>query len=106
MMGFRRLAEIAAKRSERILAKLFGLIPAATGLIAFSLERSCPRSRAIRPGASPIKVQKRAIAERRSRILTGERSGDASSRASRTSARVRPPEEADGAGVPVGNPIR
>ena len=46
LIGFSPLAVIAANRSERILAKLLGLISAAMGLIAFSRERSCARSRA------------------------------------------------------------
>ena len=96
LIGFSPLAVMAAMRSERILAKLLGLIPAVTGLIAFSLFRSCPRSRAIRPGSSPTKAQKRQMAERRSRILTGERSGDIST-ASSTAARVGPAEDSAGA---------
>ncbi len=78
VIGFSPLAAIAAKRSERILAKLFALIPAETGLIAASLFRSCPRSSSMRPGSSPIRAHRREIAERRSRIRTGERSPDVS----------------------------
>ena len=36
---------MAARRSERILARRFGLIPAATGLMAFSLSRMVIMSR-------------------------------------------------------------
>ncbi len=64
--GLRPLALTAARKSERMLAMVLGVSPAATGLMAPSLALIAGRSSGMRAGSSASKAATRFTADRRS----------------------------------------
>src|SRR5260370_41917422 len=70
-IGLSPLARTAASTSERILLSVFGVSPAATGLMPASLPAIAARSSGRRAGSSPSSAATREIAERRSRRRGG-----------------------------------
>src|SRR6266481_8864023 len=72
--GLKPLAFTAARKSERMLAKLFAVKPAAIGLTAASLDATAGRSSRMTDGSSRSNAATRLTADRRSRSRVGERS--------------------------------
>src|SRR5205823_4969191 len=97
-----------ARKSERILLRVFGVRPAAAALIAASFALIGGRSSTMQAGASPMSLATRVTAERKSRSRFGEISRRRS-RAATTDRRVcgaACTEEAVVAGIIRAGPLR
>jgi hypothetical protein len=88
--GLRPLAFTAARKQERMLAKLFGVRPAASGLTGASLALIAVRSRGMRDGSSRSNDATRLTPERKSRRRLAMRSARSSSVASKHASVASP----------------